>query len=203
MAGARRRVLGPGHAGFQPCDPPTQRLLAFVEYRQLVVPGMVVLDIAVGTQDRDRLARPRIAVAARPHPVADIVGEQFQPFAEAALVEQPCLAVEELLDLADHLVTHGGLLRWRGRSAPRPAVGGEQLRPAAIEPAMVALADAMVAGPGVEASVEVFVTHAHLRVDRHAARHDPAAGLGAFLPIVHIVLLEGAGRAEAAYPGEA
>src|SRR5712671_2013112 len=86
---------------------------------------------------------------------------------------------------------------------PGPAVGGEQLRPAAIELAMVALADAMVAGPGVEARVEVFVTHAHLRVDRHVTCHDPAAGLGAFLPIVHIVLLEGAGRAEAAYPGEA
>src|SRR3981189_1240896 len=131
MAGARRRVLGPGHAGFQPFGPPTQRLLAFVEYRQLVVPGMVVLDIAVGAEDRDRLARPRIAVAAPPHPVADIVGEQFQPFPEAALVEQPCLAVEELLDLADHLITHGRLLRWRGRSAPRPSCRRRAIAPTA------------------------------------------------------------------------
>src|SRR5712671_2480671 len=84
---------------------------------------------------------------------------------------------------------------------PGPAVGGQQSRPAAIELAMVALADAVVAGPGVEAFVKALVPHAHLRVDRHASCHDAAAGLGAFLPIVHVVLLERAGGAEAAHAG--
>src|ERR1700730_14498335 len=88
-------------------------------------------------------------------------------------------------------VRHGG-----------PVVGGQELRPAPIELAVVALADARLAGPGVEAFIEAVVTHAHLRVDRHVTRDDSAAGLGALLPIVHVVLLEGAGRAEAAHPGE-
>src|SRR5438067_12550261 len=97
------------------------------------------------------------------------------------------------------------MLRSPGDVAVRyagPAVGREQLRPAPVELAMVALADAPVAGPGVEAGVEPLMPHAHLRVDRHAPRHDAAAGLGAFLPIVHVVLFESAGRAEAAHPGE-
>src|SRR5271166_2296807 len=76
-----------------------------------------------------------------------------------------------------------------------PALGLHQLSPAAVELAVVALAHAKVAGPGVEALVEALVPQAHLRVHRHAPRDDAAAGAGAFLPIVHIVLLEGAGRA--------
>src|SRR5580765_3030081 len=66
-----------------------------------------------------------------------------------------------------------------------------QLRPAPIETPVVALAHAKLAGPGPELRIEPLVTEAHLRVERHAARHHAAAGLGAFLPIVHVVLLEG------------
>src|ERR1700751_695136 len=78
-----------------------------------------------------------------------------------------------------------------------PAVGLHQLRPAAVELAMVALAHAEIAGPGFEVLVEALGTQAHLRVHGQAPRDDAAAGAGAFLPVVHVVLLEGAGRAEA------
>src|SRR2546429_1363103 len=44
---------------------------------------------------------------------------------------------------------------------------------------------------------------AHLRIHRHATRDHAAAGAGAFLPIVHVILLEGAGRAETANTGQA
>jgi len=56
-------------------DPPGERLLRFVEDRQLVFAADVVLDIAVGIEDRDRLAVLRIAVGAARHPIAHIVGE--------------------------------------------------------------------------------------------------------------------------------
>ena len=42
----------------------------------------------------------------------------------------------------------------------------------------------------------------HLRVQWHAAGHDAAAGLRAFLPIVHVVLLKRVPRAEAAHAGQ-
>src|SRR5438045_9640859 len=67
---------------------------------------------------------------------------------------------------------------------------------------MVALAKTGIACPGAERCIEALVAEPHLIVHRHAARRDPAAGLGAFLPIVHIVLLEGAAGAEAAHPGQ-
>src|SRR5580700_3465388 len=92
----------------------------------------------------------------------------------------------------------GLAIRQRG-----PVVGGHHLRPTAVELAMVALAHAPLAGPAVEAVVEPLVPDPHLGVERHATRHDALAGAGAFLPIVHVVLLEGAGRAEAPDPGQA
>jgi hypothetical protein len=67
---------------------------------------------------------------------------------------------------------------------------------------MVALADAQIAGRGLEVLVEALVTQPHLVVQHHAPRHDAAAGTGAFLPIVHVVLFEGARRAEAAHAGQ-
>src|SRR5271169_709824 len=86
---------------------------------------------------------------------------------------------------------------------PGPAVGRHQLRPAAIELSVVALAHAEIAGPAFEIFVEALVPQTHLRVHGHAPRDDATAGAGAFLPIVHVVLLEGAGRAEPADPGQA
>src|SRR6516225_4300634 len=82
-----------------------------------------------------------------------------------------------------------------------PALGLHQLRPAAVELTVVALAHAKIAGPGVEALVKALVPKPHLRVNRHAPRHHPATSAGAFLPIVHVVLLKRARRAEAAHPG--
>src|SRR6516162_3197556 len=68
---------------------------------------------------------------------------------------------------------------------------------------MVALAHAEIAGPGVETLVKALVPKPHLRVNRHAPRNHPATSAGAFLPVVHVVLLESARRAEAAHPGQA
>src|SRR5262249_34888303 len=83
-----------------------------------------------------------------------------------------------------------------------PARARHHLRPAPIKLAMVALAHAEIAGPSVELLVKPLVAKPHLRVERSAARHDTATGARAFLPIVHVVLLKGAGRAEAPHPGE-
>src|SRR5437667_1660367 len=83
-----------------------------------------------------------------------------------------------------------------------PAVCFHQLGPAAIELAVIALAHAEIAGPGFEVLIEALMPQAHLRIHRHAPRDHAATGAGAFLPIVHIVLLEGAGRAEAAHSGQ-
>src|SRR5437588_522161 len=84
-----------------------------------------------------------------------------------------------------------------------PALGFHQLRPAAVELTVIALAHAEIAGPGLEAFVEALMPQTHLRVHRHATRNHAAAGAGAFLPIVHVILLEGAGRTETAHPGQA
>src|SRR5438046_907227 len=78
----------------------------------------------------------------------------------------------------------------------RPALGFHQLGPAAIEPAVVALAVAIVAGPGVQRLVEAFAAEAHLVIQILAPGDRTARCLGAALPIVHVVLLEGARRAE-------
>ena len=61
---------------------------------------------------------------------------------------------------------------------------------------MVALAHAEVAGPGIEVRVEALMPEPHLHVQEHTPRHRAAAAARAFLPVVRIVLLEGAGRAE-------
>src|SRR5271154_6388322 len=68
--------------------------------------------------------------------------------------------------------------------------------------AVVVLAVAILAGPGAERRIEAVVTEPHLRVQRHAPGHDAATGARAFLPIVHVVLLKGARRAEAAHAGK-
>src|ERR1700730_11416466 len=95
-----------------------------------------------------------------------------------------------------------GSLRMTGLSVRQvaPARGVDQLRAAAVELPMVALAEAGITGPGAEGGFEALVPEAHLIVDRHAPRHDAAAGLRAFLPIVDDVLLKGSGRAEATHP---
>src|SRR5947207_6632848 len=83
-----------------------------------------------------------------------------------------------------------------------PALRRDQLCPAAIELAMVALAHPIFAGPAAEFRVKALVTEPHLGVERHLPRHHAAAGAGAFLPIVHVVLFEGTRGAEAPHPGD-
>src|SRR5215472_11739601 len=71
-----------------------------------------------------------------------------------------------------------------------------------VELAVITLAHAEVADPGLQRVVVALAAEPHLGVESQPPRHRSAAGLGAFLPIVHVVLLERAGRAEAAHPGE-
>src|SRR5205085_2117636 len=78
----------------------------------------------------------------------------------------------------------------------RPALGFHQLGPAAIEPAMVALAVAVVARPGLQIGVEALVSEAHLVIQSLAPGNGAACRLGAALPVIHVVLLEGPRRAE-------
>src|SRR5438094_588831 len=54
------------------------------------------------------------------HPVMDVVGEELEPVAIAALVQRSCLAVIELLDLVleTHIYLHG-LLPLVARASPR------------------------------------------------------------------------------------
>src|SRR6516225_9961581 len=84
-----------------------------------------------------------------------------------------------------------------------PAVTSHQLGPAAVELPMIAFAKAGIAGPGAERRIEALVPEPHLIVYRQTPRGNATTGLGAFLPVVHVVLLKGAGRAEAANAGEA
>src|ERR1700739_3210272 len=84
----------------------------------------------------------------------------------------------------------------------RPALGFHQLRPAAIELAMVPLAHAEITGPGVETLVETLMSQPHLGVDGKLPRHHTPTRLCALLPVVHIVLLECARRAETPYAGQ-
>src|ERR1700752_3085473 len=84
----------------------------------------------------------------------------------------------------------------------RPALGFHQLGPESVELAMVALAHAKITGPGPQLLVEPLVPQPHLRIQESAPRHDAPAGSGALLPIVHVVLLERARRAETAAPRE-
>src|ERR1700736_5491201 len=83
-----------------------------------------------------------------------------------------------------------------------PAFGLHQLRPAPVELAVVALAHAEITGPGVETLVEPLVSQPHLRIQESPPGYDAAASARALLPIVHVILLEGAGRAEAAHAGQ-
>src|SRR5262249_60508803 len=83
-----------------------------------------------------------------------------------------------------------------------PARRFHQLGPAAIEFGVIAFAEAVIADGGAERRIEALTAEPHLGVYRDAAGHHPAAGLGAFLPIIHVVLLEGAAGAEAADAGQ-
>src|ERR1700758_829362 len=67
---------------------------------------------------------------------------------------------------------------------------------------MVAFTVAVVAGPGFEIFVETLVPEAHFIAERVAPGHHPSRGLGAALPIIHVVLLERARRAEAPHSGQ-
>src|SRR6266851_4811482 len=83
-----------------------------------------------------------------------------------------------------------------------PALGRHELRPALVELPMVALAKAVVAGPGLEVLVVALMAQPHLHIQRIAPGDDPAAGAGTLLPVVHVILLKGARRAEAPHPSQ-
>src|ERR1700733_8668357 len=64
---------------------------------------------------------------------------------------------------------------------------------------MVALTVAVITSPGTKIRIEALVAETHCVIERIAARHRTTPGFGAALPIVHIVLLERARRAEYAH----
>src|SRR5207344_2206394 len=64
----------------------------------------VLICVTIGVEDRDRLARPGIAVGARDHRIVDIVSEQTEPVVKAPVVKQASLTIQELLDASDHLL---------------------------------------------------------------------------------------------------
>src|SRR4029077_4458433 len=77
-----------------------------------------------------------------------------------------------------------------------------ELRPAPVKLAMVALAHLEVTGPSLEPVVEPPVPQSYLRVQDGPSRNHAATSARALLPIVHVVLLECAGRAEAPDAGQ-
>src|SRR5215831_681914 len=60
-----------------------------------------------------------------------------------------------------------------------------------------------VSGPSPDVLVEAFVSSSHRIVQLVAPGHHPPAGLGALLPVVHVVLFEGACGAETPQTGQA
>src|SRR5262245_42955713 len=88
MRHARARLFGPMDAGLDLLHPPAERLLALVEPVDVVLrAGELALVLA------------ELHVAPHRHPIADVVGEQVEPVAIAALVEQLRLAIKKIRDL--------------------------------------------------------------------------------------------------------
>src|SRR5229473_6080576 len=111
MRDARLRLLGPVDAGLDLPHPTGQRVLALVE------PG----DVGAGASEL-ALALAEFDVAPHRHPVADVVGEQREPFLIAPLVEDFRLAVEELGDILREQQAGDALVSVTHRAAPpRPS----------------------------------------------------------------------------------
>src|SRR5262245_29637515 len=83
-----------------------------------------------------------------------------------------------------------------------PTPGRHELRPAPIELPMVALAEAVVTGPGLESRVEALMPQTHFVIQESPAGHHASPGLGALLPVVHVILLESARGTEATHPSQ-
>src|SRR5215210_3576697 len=75
-------------AGLDLLHAPAERLLALVE----------PVDVALGAGEL-ALVVAELDVAPHRHPVADVLGEQVEPFPIAPLVEQFGLPIEEIRDL--------------------------------------------------------------------------------------------------------
>src|SRR5215472_2587575 len=78
----------------------------------------------------------------------------------------------------------------------RLAVVGHQRCPAPVEATVVAFTVTVIAGDGTEIRLKPLASEPHRIVQRMAPRDDASAGLGAALPIVHVVLLKRAARSE-------
>src|SRR5688572_4006347 len=88
MGEARARLFGPVNAGLDLLHAPAERLLALVE----------PVDVALGAGEL-ALVVAELDVAPYRHPVADVIGQQVEPFPIAPLVEQLRLPIEEIGDL--------------------------------------------------------------------------------------------------------
>ena len=91
----------------------------------------------------------------------------------------------------------------RIRTSTRPTCLGHEFGPATVEVALAYFAYGKITGPSSQVFVEPLPAHAHLIVQVQPAGNYSAAGLGAGLPVVHVVLLKVARRAEAAHRGQA
>src|SRR5205823_2388124 len=82
-------------------------------------------------------------------------------------------------------LAHGAPRGWK-----LGAWGAHQLQPALIEVAMIVFAAAPVAGPAPHLFVEAVVPQPHSGIQHDALCHLAAGAACAFLPVVHVVLLE-------------
>src|SRR6516165_2946398 len=84
-----------------------------------------------------------------------------------------------------------------------PAFGRHQLRPTAVEAAMIAFAVTVVACQCPEIRVELLAPQTHFVAQGIAASDHASSGLRAALPVVHIILLKSPRRAERPHAGQA
>src|SRR5688572_7532540 len=82
-------------------------------------------------------------------------------------------------------------------------IGAHQLRPVAIEMALVALAGAEVTRPRAQLRIEALLPQTHLNVHYLTSRDHAPGRLRAFLPVVDVVLLERPRRSETAQARQA
>src|SRR5262249_19685335 len=109
--------FGPMDAGLDLLHAPGQRVLTLIE----------PVDVAPGARELP-LVLAELHVAPHRHPVADVLGQQAEPFLVAPLVEQLRLAIEEIGDLLANQQPIDACIALSHRAPPHRAV---QPRPCA------------------------------------------------------------------------
>src|SRR5215469_12648594 len=120
---------------------------------------------------------------------------------------QTAVSIDETSDICSHVTLLCAFLPVVGLTSislsdTRPTIGRHQLCPAPIEASMVDFTVTVVTGPSLQLFVESLVPETHLVTEKTAPGYHTSAGLRAALPIVHVVLLERAGRTEAPHASQ-